>query len=530
MIYRGCALLELVIALSLGGCTQGAGPATPAAPPVQNSPSAGPAAVSKAAGKVRPAAVAGLFYPAGKQALSDKIDELLSAAKSEPIGKLRGLIVPHAGYEYSGPTAAVGYKQLVGRAIRTVVVMAPSHYAEFQGAFVSDVDAYETPLGRVSVAAWARDLAQKEPFVARPQCRVARPSWSEVSPREPPPRGADLPDTWEHSLEVQVPFLQKTLTEFQIVPIVFGEVDPEAVARELAKRLDNQTLLVASSDLSHFHPDKTARELDTTCIESVCQLNCAWMQEQEACGKQPILALMHIARAKGWKAKLLDYRNSSDAAGDRSRVVGYAAIAFFEPEGAADTSPAAPTSGWTPEEQKTLLALARQSLDDAVRSGQPREPDVAEYEPKLTAPRACFVTLTKNGELRGCIGHIFPREPLMKAVVHNAVSAALDDTRFPPVRPAELAAIDIEISILTLPERVEFQSPEELLAKLRPESTVLCCAWGGTGQPTCPRCGSNCLTRSRSWATWPRRPGWPLPTGSSADAEVLVYQVEAFQE
>ena len=237
---------------------------------------------------------------------------------------------------------------------------------------------------------------QQEPFAARPQCRVARPSWSKASPREPPPRGEDLPDTWEHSLEVQVPFLQKTLTEFQIVPIVFGEVDPEAVARELVKRLDDKTLLVASSDLSHFYPDKTARDLDTTCIDAVCQLNCAWMQEQEACGKQPILTLMHIARAKGWKAKLLDYRNSGDTAGDRSRVVGYAAIAFFEPEGAADTSPVTPTSGWSPDEQKTLLTLARQSLGDAVRSGKPREPDVAEYDPKLAVPRACFVTLTRE--------------------------------------------------------------------------------------------------------------------------------------
>ena len=104
------------------------------------------------------------------------------------------------------------------------------------------------------------------------------------------------------------------------------------MARELAERLDDKTLLVASSDLSHFYPDEKARELDTTCVEAVCQLNCEWMEEQEACGKQPILTLMHIARAKGWQAKLLDYRNSGDTRGDRSQVVGYAAIAFFAPD------------------------------------------------------------------------------------------------------------------------------------------------------------------------------------------------------
>lgn len=440
MMQRVCIGLGLAVVLSLGGCTQSVPSGPVATEPLRSSSGSDRMPEAGSAATVRPAAVAGLFYPADQEALSSRIDKLLSAAKTEPLGTLRGLVVPHAGYEYSGPTAAAGYKQVVGRDIRTVVLMAPSHYADFHGAFVTDAGAYETPLGRVPVAAWAHELGQHEPFVSHPQCRVTRPSWSAESPREPPARGEDLPDTWEHSLEVQVPFLQKTLTDFQIVPIVFGESDPQAVAEELTKRLDDQTLLVASSDLSHFYPDKTARELDKDCIDTVCRLDCAWMEDQEACGKQPIVTLMYIARAKGWKAKLLEYRNSGDITGDNSRVVGYAAIAFFEPKDATDAAPASPVSVWTPEDQKTLLALARQSLEDAVRSGRLREPDLADYASRLTAPRACFVTLTKDGALRGCIGHIFPGEPLVKAVVHNAASAAVRDTRFSPVAATRATA------------------------------------------------------------------------------------------
>jgi hypothetical protein len=239
---------------------------------------------------------------------------------------------------------------------------------------------------------------------------------------------------------------------------------------------------------------------------------------------------MHIARAQGWKAKLLDYRNSGDTAGDRSRVVGYAAIAFFEPEDAADTPPVTPTSGWSPDEQKTLLTLARQSLDDAVRSGRPREPDMAEYDPKLAAPRACFVTLTKGGTLRGCIGHIFPHEPLVKAVVHNAVSAALNDARFSPVRPTELAAIDIEISILTVPEPLEFQSPEELLAKLRPHVDGVVLRVGRHGSTYLPQVWEQLPDKESFMSHLAEKAGLAAAGWKVPDAEVLVYQVEAFHE
>ena len=176
-------------------------------------------------------------------------------------------------------------------------------------------------------------MAKVKPLAINPPCEVERPQWWPASPqRELPPFGEDTPHTWEHSVEVQVPFLQRTLKQFSVVPIVLGRVDPEAVGEALMPLLDDETLLVASSDLTHYLPYDTAQKLDGTCVPRVCSLNTDWLEQEEgrmartplACGKlRRSQALMHVARKKGWKAKLLDYRNSGDTAGDKSRVVGY---------------------------------------------------------------------------------------------------------------------------------------------------------------------------------------------------------------
>ena len=283
---------------------------------------------------IREAAVPGVFYPEKRDALAAMIDGFLTDAKVEAVENVRGLVCPHAGYPFSGPTAAYSYKQLMGRDVQTVVVMAPSHYALFRGASIPDVVAYRTPLGRVDLSPKAKDLAKVRPFASNPPCQVRRPSWWSVSPKKAPPDGEDTPHTWEHSLEVQLPFLQRTLKNFTIIPIVFPPerlVDVEQVAAVLMRHIDDETLLVASSDLSHDDTYDVARRKDAACTKAICDLDIEAMEKQAACGKGPILALMHIAKKKGWKTKLLDYRNSGDTAGDKSRVVGYAAIAFFEP-------------------------------------------------------------------------------------------------------------------------------------------------------------------------------------------------------
>ena len=247
------------------------------------------------------------------------------------IPHLKGLVCPHAGYQYSGQTAAIAYKTLMGRDVQTVVILGPSHYAAFQGASVPNADAYQTPLGIVPISDKAQQLIKTSPFVLEPKCLVQRPAWWRQSPKPAPQAGEDTPETWEHSVEVQVPFLQKALKNFKILPVVFGDADPAQVAKVLAGMIDDKTIVVASSDLSHYHTYEDAKELDNRCVKAICDMDIDAMKTQEACGKLPILTLLHLARQKGWKAQLLDYRNSGDVTGEKDRVVGYTAVAFYAP-------------------------------------------------------------------------------------------------------------------------------------------------------------------------------------------------------
>lgn len=488
---------------------------------------------------IKEAAVAGLFYPQEKAALAQLVDGLLARVKpaqgdgpdhrSDGAGRVRGLVVPHAGYEFSGPIAAVGYKQVEGRSYSKVVIMAPSHTAAFQGAYVSEVGAYRTPLGLVAVAGEARELAKRAPFSSRFEGRVRRPPWSSRSPQKAPPPGEDRPDTWEHALEVQLPFLQRTVKDFTLVPVIFGEVDPKAAAKALAGLIDSKTLLVASSDLSHYQPYEVARKLDTSCTEAIVALDVDRMEREDACGKLPILTLMHVARQNGWKARLLDYRNSGDTAGERSQVVGYAAIAFYD-EKAPQAAGSAPKAVYLPGERKFLLDLARKSLVEAVHRRKPPEVDAAAVPERLRQDRACFVTLTINGQLRGCIGHIFPQEPLYRAVIDNAQSAALHDPRFRPVAPEDVDRIHIEISVLTVPAPLEHASPDDLLARLRPGVDGVVLQVGRAQSTYLPQVWEKIPEKEVFMNTLAEKAGLAPGAWRDPRATVLTYQVEAFEE
>lgn len=486
--------------------------------------------------RVRQAAVAGLFYPNDQSALAKAVDRYLGDVKPAPIKNLRALVCPHAGYEYSGPVAAVAYKQLQGRDIETAIVLAPSHYARFVGAVIPEVEAFETPLGRIRISPKAARLAKSPPFTAKTEWEVLRPDWWQRSPMELPAFGEDTPHTWEHSLEVQLPFLQRTLKRFTLIPVVFGEVDPERAAKALAEYLDDKTILIASSDLSHYRPYREAIHVDSSCTGAICALDVKWMEKEDACGKTPILTVMHLARAKGWKARLLDYRNSGDTAGDKSHVVGYAAIAFYVPDETKPAEPAAkepskPTANlYTPEERKLLLDLARKTVVAAAKRTRLPEVDAAKVSEKLRQRRACFVTLTRQGDLRGCIGSIFPAEPLCEAVVGRAASAATDDPRFAPVEPSELDQVHIEISVLTVPQRLEFSSPEDLLEKLRPNVDGVVLRVAGREATFLPQVWEQLPDQEAYLGHLSQKAGLSPTAWRRPEAMVLTYQVEAFAE
>lgn len=475
--------------------------------------------------RVREPAVAGLFYPGEERVLAQTVDALLEKAPEHYFPRLRALVCPHAGYEFSGQTAAIGYKTLTGREIETVIVLGPSHYALWTNACIPDADAYRTPLGLVPISEKARRLASVAPFALEAPCLVQRPPWWAQAPKKAPARGQDTPETWEHSVEVQVPFLQRVVRNFKILPVIVGQEDDrslEQLAKVLAGILDDKTIVVASSDLSHYHPYDEARGLDSRCVKAICSLNIEEMQSQEACGKAPVLALMHLARIKGWKAQLLDCRNSGDVSGQKDRVVGYSAVALFEP----------PPETLGAAERKTLLELARRTLGSAAADAASPGPvvDPGSLTPKLGEKRACFVTLTKRGVLRGCIGHIMPQEELYQAVVDNARSAALQDPRFTPVRPEEVGQIKIEISVLTVPQPLAFTSPDDLLNKLQPHLDGVVLRIGGRGATFLPQVWAQLPGKVDFLEHLSQKAGCEPSAWRGQETTVSIYHVECFEE
>jgi AmmeMemoRadiSam system protein A len=472
--------------------------------------------------RVREPAVAGLFYPGEEQALAKAVDALLERAPAHRFSRLRGLVCPHAGYAFSGQTAAIGYKTLVGREIQTVIVMGPSHYAFLEGACIPDAQAYRTPLGLMPISEKAQGLARTPPFGLEKPCPVQRPAWWAQGPKPAPERGQDTPETWEHSVEVQVPFLQRVAGHAKLLPVVLGEVDPERVAKALAAVLDDKTIVVASSDLSHYHTYDAAKELDSRCIQAICSMNTDDMKGQEACGKTPILALMHLAKIKGWKAQLLDCRNSGDATGEKDRVVGYCSVAFIEP--AAEST--------TASDRKFLLELARRTLTTVAANPASTGPelDLKSVSPKLAKKKACFVTLTKAGVLRGCIGHILPKEALCQAVIDNARNAALLDPRFDAVRPDEVGQIKIEISVLTEPQPLAFDSPDDLLNKLKPHQDGVLLRIGERGATFLPQVWEQLPDKVQFLDHLSEKAGCPPGAWRGKETSVSIYHVECFEE
>jgi AmmeMemoRadiSam system protein B/AmmeMemoRadiSam system protein A len=392
----------------------------------------------------RAAAVAGQFYPADPKELSRAVDGYLAAARAPAKlpGPLVALVVPHAGYEYSAPVAAVGYLKVSG-AYDTVVVMGTAHYARVEGAALYAHGAFLTPIGRVPV---------DEELAAR-------------LIKDAPTLFQDQPDAYqrEHSVEVQLPFLIKRLKPgWKLLPIIMNTDDPQvrlrvglAVAAAIKGR---KALLIASSDLSHYPPASVAEKVDRATLKALEPLDPGFFWaanrimmahgepglETTWCGEAAVMAVMAAARALGAdRAVLMRYANSgSSPVGEAGRTVGYAAVALVrsgKPAGAGITL--------DEKKRKSLLALARQTVADGAAGRQPKP--LLLDDPVLNLPAAVFVTLTEDGRLRGCVGTTEPRATLHDAVASAAFSAGFEDHRFAPVTKEEVSKLHMEISILS---------------------------------------------------------------------------------
>lgn len=255
---------------------------------------------------VRYPAVAGVFYPQDPDELTRSVDALLDGAEANRVeGRLVGLICPHAGYLYSGAVAASAYRLLLDRAYRLVVVMSPSHRVAFRGLALPDCSAFATPLGRVPLWSGCEQLRRQRPFVLDSR-----------------------PHALEHAIEVHLPFLQRTLGDFELVPIVFGTSDELIDFTPLLSLVQPDTLFVVSTDLSHYMPYERAKEVDRATLNVFLSRDAEAAHHAEACGSGPTATLLGLARSLDWSVSLLDYRNSGDTAGDKSRVVGYASLAL----------------------------------------------------------------------------------------------------------------------------------------------------------------------------------------------------------
>ncbi len=373
------------------------------------------------AGWVREAAVAGLFYPDDPGELRSAVAGHMAAAPPPATEAApKAVIAPHAGYRYSGPVAGVAYRAVAlaqGRVTR-VVLAGPAHRVPVGG----------TGIGVTTAAAWSTPLGDVRVDIAA--CRSLVAAGTAVE--------ADAALAPEHSLEVHLPFLQETLGPVAIVPLIVGRCPP----RVLAAVLDtvwggDETLVVVSSDLSHYLADDEARRRDRGTRHAIIEGRVSDIGPYDACGSVPIAGLLLAARSHGIAPRTLAMATSADAAGDSARVVGYGSFGFEEPRPLLAA------------ERQWLLRWARAAIAAELVEGQPDPLADGDVPERLRLPGASFVTLERAGELAGCIGSLEARWPLWRDVAHNARAAAFTDPRFTPLALGELDDTAITVSVLS---------------------------------------------------------------------------------
>lgn len=409
---------------------------------------------------VRPAAVAGAFYPGDADGLRRTLASLMERVPASDAPVPKAIIAPHAGYIYSGLTAAIAYARLApaGHVIKRVVLLGPCHRVGVDGIAACSAAAFATPLGDIAVDQAAIGRLLELPFV----------------------KVFDDTHEAEHSLEVHLPFLQTVLDDFQLVPLVVGQARPEQVAAVLEMLWGGpETVIVVSSDLSHYHDYTSARGLDDLTRQMIENLDYRKLSGHHACGRFPVSGLLEVARRRAMTVSTLDMRNSGDTAGAKERVVGYGAWAFCEAASAAGGARQAAAEdsedsfGRATKELlarfgERLLGLAARSIMHGLEHGAPLQPEAGHYPAPLVDIGACFVTLKRQGRLRGCIGSPQAHRPLLTDVTENAFKAAFKDPRFAPLTAPELDALEVSISVLGPAQAMRFRSEADFMDQLRP--------------------------------------------------------------
>lgn len=445
---------------------------------------------------VRPAAAAGTFYPGDVHVLAAEVDDLLGGVEqvAPRLGYPKALIVPHAGYIYSGGIAARAYDELAPARgiVRRVVMLGPVHRVPVRGLATTSANAFITPLGAVAV-----DKAAIASLKDLPQVVTSDPAHAQ-----------------EHALEVQLPFLQKVLGKFSLVPFAVGTASVQQVA-EVLERLwgGPETVIVVSTDLSHYHSYDEARKIDRATVTRIAGF-ATDINHEEACGATPLNGLLSLCKTRNLTIRLLAACNSGDTAGGKGKVVGYSAFSLIEGEGVSGD-----------EAGRALLQIARGAIEYRLfdRSNPGFSFDW------LKQSGATFVTLTREGALRGCIGSLQAARPVGVDAAENALGAAFRDPRFAQMSGEEWPHCRVEISLLSTPKPMRFADEDELLAQIVAGEDGLIIEAGGRRGTFLPQVWESIPEKRAFVAALVKKAGLPADT-RLARCKVSRYRVAKWKE
>lgn len=471
--------------------------------------------------KIRPAAVAGAFYPAGVMELNRALDGFLTA-QTPKNRQILAVVAPHAGYSFSGPVAGQAFANLLGKKYKTVWVLGPSHNASFSGVAVPDYTHFQTPLGKIKVSSIVSRLLNENNFQLSSQIHQS-----------------------EHALEVELPFLQKTLGDFELAPLIFGNQTSLGQLKEivlsLKKYYNEDTLIVISCDFIHYGENygyapfgKNFREkikaMDNQVVNYLLnyQTNDLFNYLENTAitndGAQVLTFLAEFLKEGQTQGELVDYDTSGNITGDQTNSVSYASLVFTKSKESEELE-----NQLSQEEKDYLLKLVRQTLDEYYKTGKILKVSEADVPARLKASQGVFVTLTENGNLRGCIGYIEPVESIYQSVIDNAVSAAVNDPRFMPVTKDELKDIKIEISVLSVPQVLDVPAKSRLTT-LRPLVDGVVLEEGNKRSTYLPQVWEELADPEEFLSSLCQKGGFTKNCWTKEEIKLYTYQADVFHE
>lgn len=381
--------------------------------------------------KIKPPAAAGKFYTNDKEELINQLNHFEKNNLHDYEYQTRAIIVPHAGYVYSGQLASAGF-QYLDQNVKNIFIIAPPHYVPVKDASISSFDKWSTPFGEIEI-----NKEINEELHQRFGCEFQDEAFEN-----------------EHATEVQVPFIQKLIPHAKIVPILAS--DSEKITKIISNFWPNpENAFVISSDLSHFLSDSEARKVDSITAEMIDTKSFENFSHNQACGAVGIKGLVKFAKAKKYSFILVGMYNSGDITGDNSRVVGYGSWILYE--GAKNQFIKTYFSDY-------VIDVCKKSILAGFNHQSPKLENIPAV---FASEGACFVTLEKQGNLRGCIGSILAHRSLIDDLVKNAQNSAFSDPRFQPLRQEEFDELEIDVSLLSEPEKMEFEDEIDLLNQIR---------------------------------------------------------------